>query len=241
MSQGRFLTRIGIGLGLMRRSVPDVRMQTINDPANAPVRRAAAAASPSAAQPQQRRHAQVQPVSPHVSQGGTAAASAAPVSAGARSVPSPAPQLPDGLPARTTDGDIHTVMPVGAQLTGDLTIEESIVLRCVVRGNVTQSGDHQVVLTDTGGIHGTLRANTAVIGGTVEGDVFADRVVILETGIVHGNVEYVTMAMREGASVIGTLQRKVPNVLDPSDGASAALVHAATVGLRAVVADERVA
>ncbi|PCE30039.1 bactofilin family protein [Burkholderia ubonensis] len=217
-------------------------MQTINDPANVQVRRAAAPAQPGAAQPTVQRHrAQMQQVSPHVSQGGAATAPAAPASAGARSAPSPAPQLPDGLPGRTREEDIHTVMPVGAQLTGDLTIEESIVLRCVVRGNVTQSGDHQVVLTDTGGIHGTLRANTAVIGGTVEGDVFADRVVILETGVVHGNVEYVTMAMREGAFVNGTLQRKVPNVLDPSDGASAALVHAAPGSLRAVATDERAA
>jgi cytoskeletal protein CcmA (bactofilin family) len=213
MSESRFLTRVGIGLGLVRRSVPEVRMQTVNEAPAAPANQTRRVQSPqagSAAAPS-RAAANVAP-----RQSVAPASSTIPVS---RPIPA-APQIPDGLPARASETDIHTVIPAAAQLNGDLTIEESIVLRCVVRGNVTQEGDHQVVLTETGGIHGTLRAHTAVIGGTVEGDVFADRVVVLETGIVHGNIEYVTLAMKEGATVNGLLARTVPNVLDTSEGAS---------------------
>lgn len=210
-----FLTRVGIGLGLVRRTVPDVRMQTVNEAPAAPANQPRRVQSPPAgnANASSRVPSNVAP-----RQSLAPASAAAPVS---RPIPAaPLPQIPDGLPTRISETDIHTVIPAAAQLTGDLTIEESIVLQCVVRGNVTQEGDHQVVLTATGGIHGTLRARTTVIGGTVEGDVIADRVVILETGIVHGNIQYVTLAMKEGAAVTGMLTRTVPNVLEGSDGAS---------------------
>ena len=221
MSQTPFLMRMGIGLGLVKRAVPDVRMQTVNDTP------AAQASQPRRSQSTVSMGTSVQTRAavPSSSRQGTVAASVhaptpRPIAA------APAPQIPDGLPTRGKETDIHTVIPSAAVLNGDLTIEESIVLQCVVRGNVTQEGDHQVVLTDTGGIHGTLRAHTAVIGGTVEGDVFADRVVVLETGVIHGNVEYVTLAMKEGATVNGMLSRTVPNVVDGSDGASVSLPQA---------------
>ncbi|KND62345.1 Integral membrane protein CcmA involved in cell shape determination [Candidatus Burkholderia verschuerenii] len=197
-------------------------MQTVNEAPAAPAnqnRRVQSQQAGSAAAPS-RAAANVAP-----RQSVAPASSTIPVS---RPIPA-APQIPDGLPTRASETDIHTVIPAAAQLNGDLTIEESIVLRCVVRGNVTQEGDHQVVLTETGGIHGTLRAHTAVIGGTVEGDVFADRVVVLETGIVHGNIEYVTLAMKEGATVNGLLTRTVPNVLDTSEGASVFSAAAAPI------------
>ncbi|HDR9034218.1 TPA: polymer-forming cytoskeletal protein [Burkholderia vietnamiensis] len=231
------LTRVGIGLGLVRRSVPDVRMQTVNEAQAAPANQARRVQSPQAgnAIAPARVPSNVAP-----RQGLAPTSATVPVS---RPTPTePAPQIPDGLPTRVSETDIHTVIPAAAQLNGDLTIEESIVLRCVVRGNVTQEGDHQVVLTETGGIHGTLRARTAVIGGTIEGDVFADRVVLLETGIVHGNIQYVTLAMKEGATVNGMLTRTVPNVLDGSDGASV-VAPAAAPALHAVpmAEQERVA
>lgn len=215
MSESRFLTRVGIGLGLVRRTVPEVRMQTINEAPAAPASQARRVQSPQAGTAAAPSRAATN-VAPRQS-----VAPAPSTIQASRPIPAAAaPQIPDGLPTRASETDIHTVIPAAAQLNGDLTIEESIVLRCVVRGNVTQEGDHQVVLTETGGIHGTLRAHTAVIGGTVEGDVFADRVVVLETGIVHGNIEYVTLAMKEGATVNGLLTRTVPNVLDSSEGAS---------------------
>lgn len=237
MTQTRFLTRVGIGLGLVRRTVPEVRMQTVNEAPAAPATQARRAQIPQTGSTTAPSRV-ASSVAPRP--GAAPASSAIPVS---RPIPvAPAPQISDGLPTRGSESDIHTVIPAAAQLNGDLTIEESIVLRCVVRGNVTQEGDHQVVLTETGGIHGILRAHTAVIGGTVEGDVFADRVVVLETGVVHGNIEYVTLAMKEGATVNGLLTRTVPNVLDTSEGASV-FVPAAAPALHSVplAEQERVA
>ncbi|WP_144153377.1 polymer-forming cytoskeletal protein [Paraburkholderia sp. BCC1885] len=252
MNQPGFLVRVALGVGLARRTAPAVRMQTVNEAPPPDL-----AAQPRRTQPAQplqnpQPHAQPNPQpSQRQSPARTPPAAAQPrapeQTAFARpngSVPK-AVALPgaDGLPERAGESDISTVIPAAAQLNGDLEIAESIVLQCVVRGNVTQLGEHQVVLTATSGIHGTLRAHTAVIGGTVEGDVFAERVVVLETGQINGNVEYTTLAMKEGACINGALMRIVPNVIGVSDGGAALPGRGEQPGLRAVsMADqERVA
>lgn len=262
MSEPSFLVRIALGVGLARRTAPALRAQTINEtpqvPAQEsapPLRRTQPSASAQAlqsAQAGQAAHtAGRQPAATMPSRAESNAHAAPHAHAGATRPNPPAhhaplkptPQVSDGGPLRAAETDIGTVMPAAAQLNGDLDIEESIVLQCVVRGNVTQVGDHQVVLSSTGGIHGTLRAHTAVIGGTVEGDVFADRVVVLETGIVNGNIEYTTLAIKEGATVNGMLTRIVPNVVGAAEGAGAERVRIEQPGLRAVngAGQERVA
>jgi cytoskeletal protein CcmA (bactofilin family) len=226
MNQHNFLVRAAMGVGLVKRTVPAARMQTVNEAATAPA---------SVPATQVRRTVGFQGMQqPQMATQQRSAQSGTARHTPVQQIALPKPAMPDGSPTRGSDLDIHTVIPAAAQLNGDLHIEESIVLQCVVRGNVTQEGDHQVVLSETGGIHGTLRAHTAVIGGTIEGDVFADRIVVLETGVIHGNVEYTTLAMKEGATINGALMRVVPNVLADSDGGSAAMLRAESPGLRAV-------
>lgn len=239
MNEPGFLVRVALGIGLAKRTVPAARMQSVNEamadapaPAQAkrpqPVSASQASQAQQSAQPAMRSQSMGMP--PRSEHG--AAPRPAQTTTGVASKPQQS--LSDGSPIRAKATDIGTVMPAAAQLTGDLEIEESIVLQCVVRGNVTQTGDHQVVLSATGGIHGVLRAHTAVIGGTVEGDIFADRVVLLETGVVHGNIEYSTIAIREGATVNGVLIRIVPNVIGGDDSAEVEPLRAEISGLRAV-------
>lgn len=246
MNEPGFLVRVALGIGLAKRTVPAARMQSVNDAAadtavSAQAKRAQPV-SPPQAQPvapmqQSQQSAPVPPAArsqPTMPARNEHGAAARPLHTGANAAPKPSQSLPDGLPTRAKATDIGTVMPAAAQLTGDLEIEESIVLQCVVRGNVTQTGEHQVVLSATGGIHGTLRARTAVIGGTVEGDVYADRVVLLETGAVHGNIEYSTIAIKEGATINGVLVRVVPNVVGGDDDANGQPARGEMPGLRAV-------
>ncbi|WP_181885427.1 bactofilin family protein [Trinickia dinghuensis] len=240
MNEPGFLVRVALGIGLAKRTVPAARMQSVNDatadaPAPAQGKRPQPVPASQAQQPvqsaQPAMRSQSMGISPRTEHG----AAPRPAQTATGAAPRPQQSLSDGLPTRAKATDIGTVMPAAAQLTGDLEIEESIVLQCVVRGNVTQTGDHQVVLSATGGIHGVLRAHTAVIGGTVEGDIFADRVVLLETGVVHGNIEYSTIAIKEGATVNGVLIRVVPNVIGGGDDSTQVEPPRAEIsGLRAV-------
>lgn len=238
MNEPSFLVRIALGIGLAKRSVPAARLQSVNmagadAPAPSPVKRRQPVSAPAQPEMQQSSRSFERPQSSGMAPRAEHRGTPEPAQSAVDRAPKPQQPLTDGLPIQRKATDIGTVMPAAAQLTGDLEIEESIVLQCVIRGNVTQTGVHQVVLTATGGIHGVLRAHTAVIGGTVEGDVYADRVVLLDTGLVHGNIEYSTIAIKEGATVNGVLMRVVPNVVG-DDNVQAKPGRAEMQGLRAV-------
>lgn len=174
-----------------------------------------AQAVPQAAQPRATQSPNSHQAQPTMATAGQMASTASTaVQATARST-----GLSEVLPARPIGADIGTVMPLAAKFSGDIEIEESIVFKCVVRGNVTQTGPHQVILTSTGGIHGTLRATMAIIAGTVEGDVYADELVVLETGKIEGNVRYCRLTVEEGGAINGDTRRVVANVVSDAEKA----------------------
>jgi cytoskeletal protein CcmA (bactofilin family) len=221
MAQQSFITRVALNFGLVKRT-PTVRMQSVNDApppsrqagAQAPTRRGLASISPSVAPSQQPTVA-----APALADRATTARTH-PVTETQPTV-SNCPRAETGSAAavsRTSETDIHTVLPHGAMFTGDMVMAESFVLKCMVTGNVTLEGDAQILMTDTGRILGTLRASVAVVGGQVDGDVIVDRLIVRGTGTINGNVHYSSIAMEEGGIVNGQLTYVVPNVVGSTDG-----------------------
>lgn len=171
MDTSHFLTRIGIGLGVVKRKQVPVNMRSVQD------------AAPPAPRQTVTNLEQV-----------------------------PAATQKIKLPIGETE-DIHTVMPASFKVVGDIVVAESMVLQGVIQGNVEIVGEHQLVLGRGAGVHGNVKAKIAVIGGEVEGDLMVERLIVLNTAIVHGNIEYSTMTMADGATVNGTLKKVVPNVV----------------------------
>jgi len=222
MHQDNLITRVALSVGLAKRTVHSVRMQTIHGAATSAT---ANTDMPVARQQPQHQIAQGVPrpvarPAPSPSSGTSQQASPALPPGG------PAPRIQDGLPSHGRATDINTVIPASACFEGDFQIEESLVLQGVVRGNYTVIGDHQLIVDTSGGIYGNIKAQTVVIAGTVEGNVYADRVMLLETGIVRGDIEYVTIGIKEGATIDGIVARKIPNVVGEVDGASATVLRA---------------
>ena len=124
---------------------------------------------------------------------------------------------------------VHTVIPATAKIVGNVEISESVVFQGIVRGDVLVHGDNQVVLARGAGMHGSLSTKAAVIGGEVEGNIDAERVILLESARVHGDITYNTLAMAEGAVVNGRLLHKIPNVV--ADDAESSLGGAQALGI----------
>ena len=60
---------------------------------------------------------------------------------------------------------------------------------------------------ESGEIHATIRSNTVVVSGLVEGDIIAARKVILhKTARVHGNLETPSLVVEEGAAMDGQIK-----------------------------------
>jgi len=109
---------------------------------------------------------------------------------------------------------VHTMIPESATIVGNVEISDSVVFQGIVRGDVMVHGDNQVVLGQRASMHGSIHSKAAIIAGNIEGDIEAERLVLTETAIVHGDITYGTLSMAEGAAVYGRLKRKIPNVVN---------------------------
>jgi len=93
---------------------------------------------------------------------------------------------------------------------GDMTSKGQITVSGRVQGNVSA---HSVVISQSGGIFGSLRAQDAEVHGAVQGDVYIRELIrIGETGSVTGKVEYGKIAMAQGGTLSATLRNVPPHL-----------------------------
>lgn len=82
---------------------------------------------------------------------------------------------------------------------GNFMISGEIDGECDIEGTVT--------LTKDGLWHGTIKADSVIVAGTIEGDIFAaSGVEIGDTARISGTVSGASIAVAEGAIVEGVMQ-----------------------------------
>lgn len=176
----------------------------------APATSQAAPAQPAAAaQPQPQRSPAAQPTAAARASQPSASASLSTGTAGALATP----VRTDIMQAVEKGKDIDTVFPVEAKFKGELEIDQHFILKGVFRGSINQTGMHSLLIGNTGGVHGNVRAHQLIVGGTIEGDVCGNEVIVLETGRIIGNVTYEKLAVELGGEVNGRTQKEVFNVV----------------------------
>ncbi|SPA23721.1 hypothetical protein CBM2633_U10065 [Cupriavidus taiwanensis] len=125
------------------------------------------------------------------------------------------PAIPTKVKIPGVDGTevVHTLIPASMTVVGEIEIGENVVFQGPVRGNITVTGDHQVILTHTSSVHGNIRGKAVIVSCQVEGDIEAERVILTEAAAVRGDIRYSTLAMAEGARLDGRLTMVIPNVV----------------------------
>ncbi len=89
-------------------------------------------------------------------------------------------------------------------LHGDLTGDEDILFDGRVEGRVNVARSFRV--GPEGQVHADVTARDVVIGGRVVGDVVAsDRVELLSTGVLEGNIRAPKIVIAEGAQFRGSV------------------------------------
>lgn len=108
---------------------------------------------------------------------------------------------------------IHSLVSSLSSITGNLEFQGGVEINGRVDGNVTGSGaGSSVSIGPSAVINGTVRAETVIIDGTVNGPIFASSTVLVKgKGKVLGDVSYGSMQMNAGAIVHGRL---IPTRLD---------------------------
>lgn len=98
----------------------------------------------------------------------------------------------------------HTYLGPKVHFHGDLTGDEDILFDGRVEGRVNVASSFRI--GPEGRVHADVLAREVVIGGRVVGDVIAaDRVELLSTGVLEGNIRAPKIIIAEGAQFRGSV------------------------------------
>ena len=96
---------------------------------------------------------------------------------------------------------IETVVGPNAHFRGDLQSDGGVRVDGVFEGTIDTTGN--LVIGEGAKVVADIRANNVSISGAVKGDVAANRVEILETGRVWGDLTINSLLLNEGAYLRG--------------------------------------
>lgn len=87
---------------------------------------------------------------------------------------------------------------LGTTIEGNFKAESNIRLEGTIYGNVSCSG--RIVMSKNAYIKGDIVCQNIVAEGKVEGDIIAkDKIHLLPTAIIDGNIKYTKLQIEEGA------------------------------------------
>ena len=96
---------------------------------------------------------------------------------------------------------IETIIGPNAHFRGDVQSDGGIRIDGIFEGTVDIAGN--LVIGEAAKVIASIKANNISISGAVKGDVAADRVEILETGRVWGDLVINSLLLNEGAYLRG--------------------------------------
>jgi cytoskeletal protein CcmA (bactofilin family) len=111
--------------------------------------------------------------------------------------------------------NFETIIGASLRLDGNLLLRNSIRIDGVVNGNILQEDGCETTVAIAKGatVSGDIRAKHVIVSGTLQGNIFtSNRVELLETAFVSGDITYGTLGIQVGAKVEGNL-RQVADLL----------------------------
>ncbi|HSN03379.1 MAG TPA: polymer-forming cytoskeletal protein [Nitrospira sp.] len=100
------------------------------------------------------------------------------------------------------DGNI-TLLAKGVELKGEIRVDGTVRIDGRLEGDIYTKG--QVIVGEDGVVKGTIAAGVLISSGRIKATVTAsERVQLLKTGILMGEVHAPVFAMEEGAKFQGT-------------------------------------
>jgi cytoskeletal protein CcmA (bactofilin family) len=125
----------------------------------------------------------------------------------------------------------RTVIDATTTIDGRLNVKESVRIDGRVIGDVNlESGSKATVaIASTGAVRGDIAAHRVLVAGQVQGNIQAvERVELLSTAQVSGDITYGSISIAHGAKVVGLLV-EVTQSTDAS-GKTDAVIRAARIG-----------
>lgn len=116
-------------------------------------------------------------------------------------MPRPTKQVEDNI--------VNSIIGEGSDFKGEFKINGLLRIDGTFKGTIETEG--KVLIGQTGEAVTDIKAKVVVIGGTVQGNIFAgERVILLSTGIITGNIITPILVMEDGVIFEGncTINKK---------------------------------
>jgi cytoskeletal protein CcmA (bactofilin family) len=99
----------------------------------------------------------------------------------------------------------ETIIASGVKVEGDFTSPGNVRIEGIVIGSVKAEGD--LIVTETATIQADVTAANAIVAGEIKGDLTAgEKLELLGTAKIHGNINCRTLTVESGASIVGNCQ-----------------------------------
>jgi cytoskeletal protein CcmA (bactofilin family) len=118
-------------------------------------------------------------------------------------------------PLEINQQEISTIIGEGYTFKGELHGSSVVRIEGTVIGNIHVEGG--VVLGDKGKIEGDINTRSAVIYGTINGNVKSVQLEIKKTGIVNGDITTDSLEIEMGAQYNGKLNMRRPQLVQVSE------------------------
>jgi cytoskeletal protein CcmA (bactofilin family) len=101
-----------------------------------------------------------------------------------------------------TSKDRTSILGPSIQFKGELSADEDLIIRGRIEGAIKHK--QRLTIGREGKVHASVEAQMIIIEGTVEGDVRADKsVVVREQAQLTGNISAPSVTIQEGAKFTG--------------------------------------
>lgn len=92
------------------------------------------------------------------------------------------------------------------RIKGDVTGDENLIIQGHVEGTIKVQG-HNVTISKTGKVKADIEASQIIVEGELLGDMHGEeKVIIRETGNVHGNIIAPRVTLEDGALFKGSIE-----------------------------------
>ncbi|MGD9021776.1 MAG: polymer-forming cytoskeletal protein [Lysobacterales bacterium] len=134
-------------------------------------------------------------------------------------------QKPDAGSQAASPGGKAAIIGAGIRINGDISGDDNLLIEGQVEGKIRLDA-HQVEIGPDGKVKADITARVIRIAGEVRGDVTGiEKVIILCTGNVHGNIVAPRMTLEDGALFKGSID------MNPAEPARPAATKPAAKGV----------
>jgi len=99
----------------------------------------------------------------------------------------------------------ETIIASGVKVEGDFTSPGNVRIEGIVIGSVKAEGD--LIVTETATIQADVTAANAIVAGEIKGDLTTgEKLELLGTAKIHGNIICRTLTVEAGAGIAGNCQ-----------------------------------